>query len=162
AQNPLTDAIELKNMTTEEMDLGGWFLSDSSGNYRKYRFPESTKIASEGYMVLQAQDFDNTNNPACLVPFGLNSQGEDIYLVQADTDGALLRFVDHIQYGAAPVGTVFGRWPDGTGPVRWLNSATLGGTNALPVPGYSAWAAVTFDSGTPAASMEPAADPDGD
>jgi hypothetical protein len=159
---PLTDTIELKNTSPREIDLSGWFLSDSSGNYRKYRFLDGTKIAAGAYLVLQEESFNNTNNPACLLPFGLENGGEDIYLVEAQTNGAIMRFVDRVEYGAAPAGTIFGRWPDGTGPLRWLTSATFGGTNALPITGYTAWASVAFEPGTPADSMGPSADPDGD
>ncbi len=158
--NSLTEAIEFKNTTGAEIDLSGWFLTDSSGNYRKYRFPDGTKIPSMSYHVLREDDFNNTNNPACLIPFVLDNSGEDIYLVQAQTNGALLRFVDHVEYQAAPAGTVFGLWPDGTGPMRWLTSSTFGMSNAPAIPGYTVWASVTFPSNTSPAISDPLADPD--
>jgi hypothetical protein len=158
----VTEAIEFKNTTPQEIDLSGWFLTDSSGNYRKYQFPTGTKIAAASYHVLQEQDFNNTNNSACLVPFVLDNSGEDIFMIEAETNGALMRFVDHAEYPAAPMGTIFGHWPDGAGPLRWLTSATLGGSNAPPVPGYSAWASVTFSPDTAPDSILPSADPDND
>jgi hypothetical protein len=160
--NGLPEAIEIKNTTPQEINLGGWFLTDSSGNYRKYQFPDGTKITAGSYGVLREEDFNNTNNPACLVPFVLNNSGEDIYLIEAEMNGALMRFVDHVEYSAAPPGTVFGLSPDGTGPVRWLTSATLNSSNAPPVPGYAAWASVTFSPDASPDSIVPSADPDHD
>lgn len=157
-----TDAVELKNMTGGALDLSGWFLSDSAADYRKFRFPDGTRIEAGARLVLRESDFNNLANLASLVPFAFDDAGETIYLVEGGPDGALLRFVDWIEYGPVPDGVALGRWPDGTGPVWWLETSSLGAANGPPVPGYAAWVAATFAPGTPADVTEPAADPDGD
>jgi hypothetical protein len=159
---PETDSIELKNLTDREIDLAGWFLSDSSANYRKYQFPPESRIGAGAYLVLREQDFNNTNHPAALVRFALESSGEDLYLVEANTNRALLRFVDRIEFGSLSNVTSFGRWPDGTGPLLRLSSPTFGSTNSLPLAGYDAWALANFDADTPAELRQMSADPDAD
>ncbi|MCU0780636.1 MAG: lamin tail domain-containing protein, partial [Akkermansiaceae bacterium] len=39
---PLTDFIELYNPGTSSQPMGGWFLSDTSADYRKFRIPADT------------------------------------------------------------------------------------------------------------------------
>jgi hypothetical protein len=159
---PETDAIELKNLTDEPIDVGGWFLSDSTANYRKYRFPDATRIEAGARLVLRETDFNQPGNPASLVPFAFDGAGEEAFLVETNPEGALLRFIDAITYGSMPRGVALGRWPDGTGPMLWLESHTFGTSNALPLPGYAVWAAATFAPDTPSELALPTADPDGD
>ena len=51
---PLTDAIEVYNPTAAAIDIGGWVLSDSKGNFRKYRIPDDTMLPAGGYRVFDA------------------------------------------------------------------------------------------------------------
>lgn len=159
---PDTDALELKNRGATALDIGGWFVSDSSAAFRKYRFPDGTKIEPGTWWVLREADFNNAANPACLIPFALDSGGDDIFVVQARADGVLLRFADRLEFGATTNGTVLGRFPDGTGPIQRLPSPTFGSANTAGASGYAAWAEANFPSGTPAAAMAPEADPDQD
>lgn len=159
---PETDAIELKNRTASALEIGGWFVSDSSEPFRKYRFPEGTRIEPGAWLVLREADFNNPVNPAALVPFALDSAGDDVFVVQSRADGALLRFADRVEFGPTPNGVVLGRFPDGIGPVQRLQAPTFGAANANPESGYETWAAANFPSGTPAVVMAPGADPDQD
>jgi hypothetical protein len=159
---PDTDAIELKNTSAFTLDLGGWFLSDSSDNYRKYRLPTGTRLAPGAMLVLREQDFNNSTNPNSKAPFALSAQGENVYLVEATEAGALLRLADRVEFGASPIGTSLGRWPDGTGPFVWLQTQSFGQPNSAPVTGYPAWAATAFNPGTTPEMMTPTADPDFD
>ncbi len=156
------DGVELLNLTGETVALGGWFLSDSWSNYRKYRFPDGTTIGPGSRFVLQASDFDNPANQASLTPFGLNDQGDNLFLVEAASDGTLVRFVDTLTFGPTPSGVSIGRYPDGTGSFVRLQEATLGSTNSAAQPGYQAWASTAFTAGTAAELTGPDADPDGD
>ena len=159
---PATDGVELLNVGVEEADLSGWFLSDTSDTYRKYRFQNGARLPVGSRMVLREADFNRLGSVGCLVPFAFSSGGESVSLVQANPDGALLRFVDGFEFGATPRGVSVGRWPDGGGPLAWLQALTLGAPNAAPVPGYAAWAATAFSPGTPIERTQPEADPDGD
>ena len=42
---PLYDAIELYNTTSAPVNIGGWYLSDSSDDFKKYRIPDGTILA---------------------------------------------------------------------------------------------------------------------
>jgi len=168
---PEAEAIELISQAVTPVDLSGWFLSDTTANYRKYRFPDGTRLVPGGILVLRESDFNNAANPASLIPFSLSDNGEDLYLVEALTNGApslaatnspLIRFVDHVEYPATPPGLTLGRWPDADGPFARLEAATLGASNAPPVTGYAAWAVTAFEPGTPAELTAPGANPDGD
>ena len=44
--------IELHNTTSQPINIGGWFLSDSSTNLTKYQIAANTTIAAGGYLVL--------------------------------------------------------------------------------------------------------------
>lgn len=50
-------------------------------------------------------------------PFGLNSggDGDDLWLVETDSSGSPVNFVDQVEFAAAIPGTTLGRWPDGMG-----------------------------------------------
>lgn len=156
------EGIELLNVSGTMVDVSGWFVSDSSEDYRKYRLPTGLSLSSGARWVLGTTDFNSTTNPLCLVPFELNSQGDDIFLVQADLAGALIRFVDRIEFGRSPQAGSIGRFPDGTGPLVLFDRATLGEPNVAPRTGFEAWASGVFPNSIPAESRGHAADPDGD
>ena len=57
---PLTDQIELKNTTTSPIDISGWFLSDSTQQYKKFQIPSGNTIPAGGYVVFDENDFNVT------------------------------------------------------------------------------------------------------
>ena len=160
--SPQTDAVEFKNLTSQAIDLEGYWVSDSFSNYKKFVFPPGSRIEPQGWLVLKESDFNHPGSPSNPVPFAFSASGEQVFLVRGDANGTLLRFVDALDFGAVDRDVPLGRWPDGTGPLLWLQSPTLGAANSLPAPGYAAWAAATFAPGTAAEITAPGADPDGD
>ena len=125
------DAIELVNTTNSSVDIGGWYVSDSAAYLLKYRIPDGTTIDPAGYVVFDERQFNPT--PATPGPndFGLSgTDGDDVWLVQADAAGNVIRFVDDVHFGAAAVGQSFGRVPDGTGRLGPVEAVTLGRANA--------------------------------
>jgi len=152
---PLTDAIELYNTTGAPIDLGGWYLSDSWGwrgndNYKKFRIPDGTTLAAHGYLVFDEDDF----NPTPLQPgpndFALNgAHGDDVWLMEADAAGNLLRFVDHVDFPAAANGESLGRWPNGEGEMYPMIERTLDpddGLNSGPRVGPVIISEVMYDA----------------
>jgi len=119
------DAIELHNTTAESIDLGGWFLSDSRDDYQKFEVPAGTEIPGGGYRVFDAGELG----------FALDRDGEDIWLLQADTAGNPTRFADHVEFGEALEGVSFGRWPNGEGELVMMAELTLGSENLAPRAG---------------------------
>ncbi len=125
---PLTDSIELANTTSTNVDLGGWFLSDSTSDYFKYEIPAGTILPAGGYLVLDEQDF-NASGGQAPDDFSLSSFGDDVTLLGQDADG--LYFVDRVDFGATLPNVALGRLPDavdGSGIVP-LESTTLGAPN---------------------------------
>lgn len=128
---PDLDSFELLNTGSEEVAIGGWFISDDADEFRKYRLPAGTSLESGQFSVLDETDF-NGENAASLVGFALNgSRGDDLFLVESDDEGNLLRFVDRVEFGAARIGESFGRWPDGSvGDLYPMVNLTLGQANS--------------------------------
>ncbi|MBM3848416.1 MAG: lamin tail domain-containing protein, partial [Verrucomicrobia bacterium] len=159
---PGEDAIELFNIGSQEADISGWFLSDGSGNFKKYQFPEGTRILPQGRKVLLEHEFNTAGALGVLAPFAFDDQGEQLFLMQASPQGDLLRFGDWMEFGPLPRGMAIGRWPDGTGPFRWLSSVNVGTSDARLALGYDAWAATRFPPGTTNSLTSPSGDPDAD
>ena len=121
---PLEDAIELHNLGQAPVDLGGWFLSDSANNLRKYRIPDDTVIAPGGYIVFYEKAFLLDNGDA---GFSLSSaRGDEVWLTETKADGAITRFADKIDFGPSANGVSLGRYPSGTGPLVAMDDLSLG------------------------------------
>lgn len=126
---PELDAVELHNTGDAAVNISGWYLSDSR-QFRKYAFPEGTIIDAGGYTVVDERDFNASRTHA---DFAFNgAYGDEVWLVAAGPDGAPVRFVDHVAFGAARNGEAFGRWPNGTGELFPMREKTLGGANSSP------------------------------
>jgi hypothetical protein len=109
---PLEDAVELYNPTGDAVDLGGWFLSDSPVNLRKYQIPANTILSAGGYLVLYEYQF---NSDAANEPFAFSSaEGDEVHLSQA-VNGVLTGYRASAKFGAAQNGVSFGRFPTSQG-----------------------------------------------
>ena len=124
------DSLELFNTTGGSLDLSHWVLSDSGNDYRQYTIPTATNLAAGGFLVFDESDF-NSGGPQNPVPFALSSSaGETVYLLEADSAGNLLRFVDEVAFGPTANGVSLGRVPDGQGDLVRLCALTLGAPNS--------------------------------
>jgi hypothetical protein len=159
---PAVDFIELLNISEIRQQIGGWFLSDTSDDYRKFRIPDGTMVEPGALLAIDESHFNNPENSGCVVPFALSSSGDDVFLIEADAAGNLLRFADRVEFGAVAGGVSWGRSPDGVGPMEWLRSPTVGLANAAVLAGYPDWVATSFPAASAAAVTGPALDPDGD
>ncbi len=126
------DSIELLNPTSAAIDLGGWYLSDSSENMLKYRIANGTVLGPGEYLVFDESDF----NPTPLNPgpndFALSSaRGDDVWLVMAE-NGQPSKFADDVHFGATPNGESIGRLPNGRGVFAPMLQRTLGAANSAP------------------------------
>jgi hypothetical protein len=125
---PQEDAIELHNLTTNDIDVSGWYLSDDVSLRKKYRIT-NTVIAAGGYAVLYEYQFNDPGAPTNET-FALSSfLGESVFLTAADSSSNLTYFADDVEFGAAENGVSFGRYPNGTGPLITLESPTFGVAN---------------------------------
>lgn len=132
-----SDWIELHNTTDEAIDVGGWFLSDSRADLRRYEIASGTVIAAGGYLVLEEDaTFGNENDPGCRVPFGLSRNGETLHL-HSGADGVLTGYSVQDKFGASEAGISMGRYRKSTGSYNFiaLSAPTPGTTNAEPKVG---------------------------
>ncbi len=91
--NLFSDWIEVQNISTEELDISGYGLSDTSKEI-KWNFPNDTKIAAGAYLLIWADDFNETLNPnptALHTNFKIKSNDESVTLF--DSAGALINQV---------------------------------------------------------------------
>ena len=129
---PLVDFVELYNTTSTPIDISGWYLSDSSGDYRKFEIPNDDPLAGGGYVTFDEDDF-NLSMGVDPNDFSFSSaHGDDVYLLQTDANGEFTRFVDHVEFGAARNAESFGRWPNGVGELYPLVAITESAHNAPP------------------------------
>jgi len=154
---PLADAIELHNATGSEIDLGGWYLSDSwgwdwsteNGDYKKFRIPDGTSIPARGHITFREGHYDWESSQWVFAvdqasefggpgakDFALDgAYGDDVWLMKADPSGRLTHFGDHVEFTAAANGQALGRWPDASGGIYPMTEPTLGDPNSGPALG---------------------------
>ena len=77
-----SDWIELHNPTNEELNLGGWYLSDNPENLIKWIFPPVT-IEANGFLLVFASGKD-LRSDELHTNFSLSSSGEWIILTKPD------------------------------------------------------------------------------
>ncbi len=132
---PQVDYIELYNQTGGAIDISGWYLSDSNGNYTKYQIPASTMIGAYGYAVFDESDFNPTPETPGPNDFALSGvYGDEVWLLRGD--GAKpTHFVDKVDFGSAEPGVSFGRLPNGDGPITPNGQRTDGAVNSGAVFG---------------------------
>jgi hypothetical protein len=105
---PLEDAIELVNQSAQPVDIGGWYLSDSTSSLRKYRIPDNTVLSPGGFKVFYEADFNG--GPGSLAPFNLNSyRGDTVALSEADTSDTLTGYRSLVHFGPTANGIALGR-----------------------------------------------------
>ena len=113
------DWIELKNISSEPIDLAGMYLSDNPDNPLKWEFPEGTVVEPGGYILIWA-DEDGGDEPGLHANFKLASEGETVWLFDTLAGGhALLDSVTFVDLGEDES---FGRAPDGAGPAQRLSA----------------------------------------
>jgi hypothetical protein len=132
------DWIELANTTDQPIPIGGWYLSDSASNLKKYKIASETSIPGNGYKVFyENTDFNDVNDPGCLVPFALSENGDTVYLSSAE-NGVLTGYREVEDFGASLTDVSLGRTPRlSTGNYNFvaLISRTPEGLNAEPKVG---------------------------
>jgi len=131
------DWIELHNTTDVTINIGGWFLSESSVDFMKYEIAAGTTIEPYGCIVFYEDlNFGNPGDPGCHVPFALSENGETLYL-HSGADGALTGYSDQEKFGASETGIAFGRYLKSTGTYNFvaMSQNTPGSDNAYPKVG---------------------------
>lgn len=105
-QGEFDDWIELHNITGQEVDLTGRYLSDEPNNPRKWPFPAGTRIPAEGYLLVWA-DEDSTVADGLHASFRLSADNEELYLT--DTDANFNAILDSVTFSAQQTDRSYGR-----------------------------------------------------
>jgi hypothetical protein len=133
-----SDWIELHNTTGTAIDIGGWYLSDSENNLKKYKIANGTTIGPDRYYVLYENlHFGNINDPGCIEPFALSENGDYIYLSSAHNN-ILTGYRTDEDFGASETGVSFGRYyKSSTGNYNFvaMEQNTPGSVNSNPKVG---------------------------
>jgi len=138
---PYVDWIELHNTTNTEIDLSGWFLSDSNNNLMKYQIANGTTIAPNGYIVFyEDQHFgQGSGDPGSHTAFALSENGETVYLSSGvPGEMTLTGYQEHQKFGASEPDVTFGRYYKSsteTYDFVAMNSDTPGWANSYPKVG---------------------------
>jgi len=143
---PQTDSIELYNTSTNAIDIGGWWLTDSSSQPQKFAIPSGLVLQPGDYAVFNENDFNP--NPLHPAPndFSLNgAHGDEVWLFESDASGNPIRIADTVSFPAAPNGESFGRWPNAIGKLYPMTSLTLGTANAGPRVGPVILSEIMYD-----------------
>ncbi|MHC4621430.1 MAG: lamin tail domain-containing protein, partial [Planctomycetota bacterium] len=151
------DWIELHNTTGEEINIAGWFLSDSDSNVMKYEIHTPATIPAGGYVVFTQDDhFGNFSDPGCHIPFGLSETGEKVCLCSPlDPNGNLTGYREVEDFGASENGVSSGRYfKTSTGNFNFVAMAynTPDSANAYPKVGPVVISEIMYHPDWPAGS----------
>lgn len=139
-QGDSDDWIELTNVSDEQVDLSGMFLSDDTEDLHKWSLPAGTVLAPSASLVVWADD-DEGDNPGLHANFKLSQSGEVVTLTDAASNGGAL--LDLVSFGRQLDDVSYGRLPEDPSRFGFLDQPTPGGDN------FGMSKAVTGDSGDP-------------
>lgn len=134
------DWIELKNTTDYDIDISGWFLSDSDkddANLMKYEIANDTILSAGDFIVFyQNLHFGNLADPGCNQSFGFTENGEIVCLSPAE-NGSLFGYTLTETFGASNKDVSFGRYQKSTGTHNFtaMASPTPNTENSYPAVG---------------------------
>ncbi len=141
-----SDWIEIHNPTAESLDLGGWHLTDRSGNLTKWTFPTVQLNAGERLVVFASGKSRTVGTGQLHTNFSLDGDGEYLALVRPDlsiaTDFApsFPDQVPDVSYGVGNATTVSTVLPTGAAATAFVpNDDSLGNAWALSGFDDSAW-----------------------
>lgn len=150
ASGALVDWIELGNNGPAAVDVGGWYLTDSKSNLKKWSIPAGTSIPGYSHIIIFADTSEvSVTNGQLHANFSLSKDGEYLALVQPDGVNIVDEFApefppqfENISYGHSVQerdlltggSSVRYQVPTAGGPGPWaLGTGALGftGTNGL-------------------------------
>ena len=126
------DQVELHNPGPAPIDLGGWYLSDSTVTAKKFQIPPGVMIGAGGFRVFDESQFNPV--PGVEPSFALASGGERVFLYSGQAEGALTGYSHGFEFGASAFDVSFGRHVISTGEERFppQQSVTLLAGNSGP------------------------------
>lgn len=123
-----SDWLELYNAGTQAVNLSGYTITDNAGQPAQWVFPEIT-LAPASYLLVWASG-KNRPDPAHLhTNFKLGGSGE--FLGLFDPTGAV---VDSLTFGAQTTDVSYGRLPDGSVTLVFMQTPTPAAANRGDAP----------------------------
>jgi hypothetical protein len=113
------DWLELYNAGQQDVDLGGYSVSDNVTTPLKGVLEAGVVVPAGGVLLLWA-DSDvyqsDVSQGIVHLPFNLAREGEGVYLFNPNQE-----LIDGISYVDAPSDFAYARFPDGTGAFTWCS-----------------------------------------
>ncbi|MGA2035092.1 MAG: lamin tail domain-containing protein, partial [Thermoguttaceae bacterium] len=175
--NPATaggDMVELYNTTSQPVNVGSWWLSDSSTNLTMYQIAANTSIAAGGYLVLtDAKNYGpGSGDSGAKTPFTLSKYGFTVCL-SSNAGGVAGGYQVEEDYGASPPGISVGLLTTSTGATDFvlLSAPTFGqpvggvypgAVNSLAYVSPVVMSELQYDPAQPTAAETAAGYTDGD
>ncbi|MCY2950518.1 MAG: lamin tail domain-containing protein, partial [Planctomycetota bacterium] len=132
------DWIELYNTTDQEINIGGWYLSNDPTDLTKYRIAVDTKIPAYDFVVFTENgQFGNPADAGVRTTFSLSRLGDDVLLSSNDGSLGVGGYRDAVDFGASAPEVTFGRYLKSTGgkDITALSAPTRRMPNAAPAVG---------------------------
>ncbi len=107
------DWVELFNLANEDIDLSGFYLTDSKKQPTKWKFPNGTVIGKNGFLIVWA-DGDSTHVSGLHTNFKLSADGENVVLLSPAQE-----VINLVEYPATLLEQSYARVPNGTGKFKW-------------------------------------------
>jgi hypothetical protein len=130
---PQVDAIELRNLSGAQANIGGWFLTDDFSDPKKFVMTNGTIIAANGFRAF----FEGEFNSGAAGSFALSEHGEEVWLFSGDGVN-LTGYAHGFDFGAAANGVSSGRHVISTGadhfPAQAGNTLNFANTGPLVEP----------------------------
>jgi len=130
SQGDNEDWIEIYNENGQDVDLGGYFLSDDVSNPTKWKIPNDNnnlmEIDSEGFVLFFADDSIEVNK--FHLPFKISLTGEVLSLSFLDNQNVIT--IDQIEFGQQTEDVSYGCYPDGNSNKMFFEITTPGISNS--------------------------------
>ena len=110
---PLEDAVEFRNFGSSNVNISGWWLSNSSSKRKRYQIPPGPVLTNGGLRVVYegvagTNGFNSTN---AFNPFTFNAaHGDQVFLHQVDTNGHFTGFAVVEYFESSANGYSFGHY----------------------------------------------------
>jgi len=128
------DWVELLNTTPNDIDISGWFLSNSDTELQKYQVQPHTIVPAHGYYLFtQSLHFGQSGAPGANSPFSFSDRGDRFFL-SSSYNAQLGGYRESVDFGAADYNLTFGRYTKANGKSDFvaLSSPTPNDANAYP------------------------------
>lgn len=117
------DWVEIHNPTDKQISLKGWHLSNDPYQLQKWPFPDTAKIAKNGYLIVYCagSNVEDPKKNTLYASFKLSADGDELYLTSPDGESVSLQFgpqFGNVSYGLA-----------GDGAYHFLETSTPGKKN---------------------------------